>query len=124
MLLLRRAFMTRYLIIAIVVSVAFCGVYLKGRSDGELMLLGKQAEIKQAIADTREQAAIGAAQAIAKIEVKNVTIRQTVERITRENVVYRECRHSDDGLRLVNAALAGKPESAADRQLPRLDATE
>ena len=56
------------------------------------------------------------AKEIAKIEVKNVTIKQQMDTVVRENVVYRDCQHTPDGLRLVNEALSGKPTS--DSKLP------
>ncbi len=49
----------------------------------------------------------GAAEEIAKIKVQNTTIRQTLEKETREKLVYTECRHSPDSFRLLNSALLG-----------------
>lgn len=60
----------------------------------------------------------GAAAAIAKLEIKNVTIKQRVERETREVPVYRDCRHSPGGMLGVNQALSGKPVSPGDSKLP------
>lgn len=57
------------------------------------------------------------AETIAKIEVKHVTIRQIAEREIHEKPVYRDCRHTPDGMRVLNAALAGT-EPAGDLQLP------
>jgi lipase chaperone LimK len=56
------------------------------------------------------------AKELAKIEVRNVTIKQQMETVVRENVVYRDCQHTPDGLRLVNEALSGK--SAGGSKLP------
>jgi len=47
------------------------------------------------------------AEAIADIEIKNTTIRQKVETVTREVPVYRDCQHSPDVVRLLNSALEG-----------------
>lgn len=60
----------------------------------------------------------GAAGAIAKMEITHVTIKQRVERETREVPVYRDCHHSPDGMLGVNQALSGKPVSPGDRKLP------
>jgi hypothetical protein len=67
---------------------------------------------------TREAAIAAAAEAISTIEVRNVTIRQKAETIVRENVVYRDCQHAPDGLRLVNEALTGKSQPADPGELP------
>lgn len=73
-------------------------------------------------AETREVAMQAAAEAIGQIEIRNVTIRQKAETVTREVPVYRECNHSADGLQLVNSALAGQQPRPADRrQLPPAD---
>lgn len=61
-----------------------------------------------------DRAAVAAAEAIARIEVKNVTIRQRVEREIHEKTIYRECRNTADGLRAINAALTGT--DAVDRR--------
>jgi hypothetical protein len=50
-----------------------------------------------------------AAQAIARIDVKQVTIRRDLETITRENTVYRDCRITDDGMRLLRQAYGDEP---------------
>jgi hypothetical protein len=74
-------------------------------------------------AQARQDAAVqamteAAAKAIARIEVKNVTIRQRLETEIREKPVYRDCRMDADGLRLVNEAITGTAP-AGDRELPR-----
>lgn len=53
-----------------------------------------------------------AVEQIKAIEVKNVTIRQTAETITREVPVFSECRAGERMLGLVNEALAA-PGAAA-----------
>ncbi len=73
------------------------------------------------IADVREQAARGAAEAIAKIEVKNVTIKQEIQREILTNTVYRDCQHNDVGMQLVNEAL-NPPNRSRDFKLPGIDA--
>lgn len=54
--------------------------------------------------------------AIKGIEVKYVTIKQRAETVTREVPVYRDCMHTDDGLRVVNQALSAGPQPPADNR--------
>lgn len=67
-------------------------------------------------------AATKAAEAISKIEVQRVEITQPVLREVRERAVYRECRHTPDGLRGINAALTGRPEPVGGGELPAASA--
>lgn len=67
-------------------------------------------------------AATAAADAISKIEVQRVEITQPVLREVRERTVYRDCRHSPDGLRGVNAALTGRAEPVGGGELPAASA--
>lgn len=55
-----------------------------------------------------EDAALqAAAAAIARIEVKSERIIQPVRTEIRTNTVYRDCKHSDDSLRNLNALITG-----------------
>lgn len=56
------------------------------------------------------------AEQLANLTIKNTTIRQKAEVIVRENTIYRECVNTDDGMRLINEALTGKP--VGDSKLP------
>lgn len=47
------------------------------------------------------------AREIAKIEVKNTTIRQTLETQTREVPVYRDCKNTPEVMTTINEALSG-----------------
>jgi len=99
------------------------GAYWFGRSDGAALERGAQ-DREQRIADAAaEQTSRAVADQIAKIEIKNVTIRQQVETEIREKPVYRDCVHSPDVLRAINTALTGTTaEPAGDRPLPATDA--
>lgn len=99
------------------------GAYVKGRIDGKAIERADQAEVVAAIASAKEQAQKGAAEAISRIEVKNTTIRQTLEREIRETPIYSGCKHTPDGLQSINAALAGRAVAPGDRLVPKLDAT-
>ena len=84
---------------------------------------GQEARVAMLIEVAREQAQLGAADAIAKIEIKNTTIRQQLETVTREVPVYRDCRNTADGMRLINDALRG-PGTAGGGELPRTNPTD
>lgn len=64
----------------------------------------------------------GAADAISKIEIKQVTIRQAVETRIRDVPVYRDCRHAPGMLDSINAALTGQP--TGDRVMPSASAPD
>lgn len=84
-----------------------------------------QARIEKATEEARALALDKAAEKIAAIDVKQVTIRQKMETITREVPVYRDCKHSPDGLWLVNQALSPALGGAAgihQGELPGSDA--
>jgi hypothetical protein len=69
--------------------------------DGEI---AKQADAEKVRRETVEAAQLGAAKAIAKLEIKNVTIRQAIQREIVEKPVFRDCRSGDAAVRLLNAA--------------------
>ena len=58
------------------------------------------------------------AKELAKIEVKNVTIKQKMETQVIEHTFYRDCKHTPDGLQLLNEALNGKPTSDSKLSTP------
>jgi hypothetical protein len=58
------------------------------------------------------------AKELAKLEVKQVTIKQEVQTHVIEKPVYRECQHDDDTFRLLNEALTNG-KSASNSKLPR-----
>lgn len=108
--------MNAYLALAAVLSlgVAFQqGWTRRGEHDR-----GQAAIAQQLIHDTREQAQLGAADAISQIKINNVTIRQRAETVVREVPVYRECRHAPGMLDRINAALTGASEPAGASELP------
>ncbi len=102
--------------------IALVGAYFKGCNDGADLAEGQQAREDQIAATAFSAAQRGAAKAIAGIEIRNVTIKQRVETEIREKPVYADCRHSPDGLRVINTAITGRAEPAGDLQLPRPDA--
>ena len=62
------------------------------------------------------------AKELAKLEIKNVTIKQQMETKVVERPVYRECFHDDVGMQLINQALSSKPLS--NSQLPGVSPTK
>lgn len=59
-----------------------------------------------------------AAEAIAKIEVKSETHIQPMRTEIRTNTVYRECKHSADSLRHLNALITGDESAPGDGGVP------
>lgn len=102
-------------VLAVVLAVG--GAYIKGRGDGAALERAELKEDAELVRETREVAMRSAAEAIAAIEIKQVTIRQTLEKAINEKPAYRDCVHSPDGLRAVNAALTW-PGPAGGSKLP------
>lgn len=100
---------------------ALIGAYFYGRHDGGEIAEAQRLRDEQVARQVFDQAQSAAAQEIAKIKVRNTTVQQTLEREIHEKPVYRDCRHSPDGLRGINAALAGS-EPADGGKLPAADA--
>lgn len=118
--------MNPYLLLAIGIGwvASIGGSFFYGQGVGVDGERAKQAEIAQAIQETREAAQKGAAEAIAKLRPIHTTIRQETEREIKTNVIYRDCKLPPDGVRLANEALVGKqPEPAGGGKLPSPDAT-
>lgn len=116
---------TTLLIGALSVALLTGGAYIKGRQDGSAIARADQAEVLELARKVRDEAQRGAAEAISKIEVKNTTIRQTLEREIHEKPVYVACSHDADSLQRINAALTGRePVAAGSGKLPRLDAVK
>lgn len=118
--------MNPYAILAAVIlwGASVGGAFFYGQGIGKDSQIAKEADIKTAIAETRQAALEGAADAIAKIKVRNTTIQGKVETIVRDNPVYRECAHGPDGLRNVNEALGGRPGRPGDSVVPGTDSAK
>ena len=58
-------------------------------------------------AQGKAQALTATAREIAKIEVKNTTIRQTLETQVKEIPVYRDCKNTPEVMGTINEALRG-----------------
>lgn len=115
-----------YVIILVIVTHIAVAImaYNRGGNDRENMIKARSADITKAIEDTREQARLGTAQAISQIHLNQVTIKGRVEHEIETHTVYRDCVHTPDSMRLINAALQNQPISGSDGsgQLPAPDA--
>jgi len=107
-------------LLGLVVSIA--SAFASGAWTGKEYAEGRAAQAAQLIADTREQAMRGAAEAIAKNKPVHQHIKQVLEREIRTVPDYSRCVHSPDGLRSVNAALENKP--IGDSVVPDADTSD
>lgn len=107
--------------IVLAFSIATVTAYVKGRDDGAELEKAAQIERRELVREARDAAANAAADAIAAIEVKHVTIRQEVQREILEKPIYRDCRHDPRGLQLINAALGFPDVPAGQGELPAAD---
>jgi hypothetical protein len=74
----------------------------------------QQSEVQELLRKVKEDAQQGAADAIGKIQLKQITIRQTLQKEILKEPVYINCKHTPDGLRAVNNALEGFRETGPD----------
>jgi len=75
------------------------------------------------ILKARQEAALGTADTIAKLEPKLVTLKERVTHEVIEKPVYRDCVHSTDSLRDINAVITAQPGNPfGDRGVPVPDA--
>lgn len=91
------------------------GAYIKGRSDGRAVEIAQRVTIEEVAKAAREASQQAAAEAIANIEVKNVTIRQKLETEIREKPVYRDCHADQRVLDTVNEAITGNPPASSSK---------
>lgn len=86
----------------------------KAYSAGKDHCIAEQAR-DAAVAQIASEAA---AEAISKIEIKNTTIRQTLEKEIHEKTVFRDCRSGDDARRLLNSTEGVSQPDSAPVKLP------
>lgn len=99
---------TAGMLIGLLWASSVAGSYYFGHTAGVNTEVNRQVEIKQAIEETRDKAQQGAAIEIAKIKIERTTVQGKLTTVVRENPVYVDCKHTDDGLQLINQALTGK----------------
>ena len=110
--------MNPYLIIAALLAIMGAG--WGGFELGVDHQKATEADKKDLVAQAAEAAGQASAKAISQIRITNTTIQQEIQHETRTERVYLDCRHTPDGLRLVNAALTGA-ERPGGGQLPKAD---
>jgi hypothetical protein len=89
-----------------------------GTGVGEDREYAKRAREDRIVADTRAAAQQAAAEEIARIKQRNVTLRQETEREIQTRVEYRDCTHPDGVLRNINEALTGRRDPAGTGGVP------
>lgn len=110
-----------WVILAVVVLLAGAGS--GGIAFGVKYERGQEARQEVLVQKVADAAQTAAAQAIAKIQPKYVTIQQKTQETIREVPVYRDCHNTPDEYRLLNDALTnGESEPADGSQLPKADA--
>lgn len=94
------------LLIAGALMIAALGTsYLRGRADGANAVEAHIAEQQTVVNETRAAAIAGAAEEIAKIQIRHNTIKQELEKQIVEKPVYRDCVVDERGMQLINSAL-------------------
>lgn len=106
---------------ALVLSVAVTGV--GGYRMGSAIKQGAWDAAVVANKAGEDKALKAAAEAIAKIEVKSEQIIQPVRTEIRTNTVYRECKHSSDSVRNLNALITGD-EPVGGGVVPSIDTAQ
>jgi hypothetical protein len=105
---------------AIVLAV-IAGSFFYGNHVGATAEKLKAEEFKTALHDVEERAAQGAASEISKIQIVQKNIYNKLEKETHEKLVYTECKHTPDGLLLLNNALENRGDSTAQGVVPKVD---
>jgi hypothetical protein len=99
-----------YLIAVAVLLLSTAGAYVSGRRDGQRIEQGKCLAQAAAVQEAAVIASQAAAEAISKIKVENVTIRQKVEKEIER--IPADCAVPDSLLDLTNQALTGQQPSS------------
>lgn len=80
--------------------------------------IAKQAKTEVLIAKVKEQAQLGAAEAISKIDINHTTINRRLEKEIRENTIYRDCISSTDAERLLDNARGNRAVAPSEASVP------
>ncbi|MGV3727718.1 hypothetical protein [Hydrogenophaga sp.] len=102
-------------------AMAVGGAFFYGMDVGADREIAKQKTTQELVDAVYDKAQKGAADSIAAMEIKNVTITQPIRTEVRTRTVYAECKHTPDGLRALNAAVTGRAEPIGQGELPRAD---
>ena len=105
------------------IAIALAGSHFAAYRHGVTVTEGAYAMAAQEGQKARDDALQAAAKEIAKIDVKNVTIRQNLEKEVHEKTVYRDCLNTADSMQLINAALTNIIPSG-NGKLPGINPTK
>ena len=110
-----------WVLLALLLVIAGAGV--EGAKLGSDHEIAKQAKVQDLIAQVKEQAQQGAAEAIAKNRPINQYNKEVLEREIRTVPDYSRCFNSDDGMHAINSALENKrAESPGSGVVPKSNA--
>ncbi len=114
-----------YLVVMLFWAGTIAGAFFYGQGIGKDSEVAAQARIGAAILQTRAEAQMGAAEAIAQLKPQYTTIRQETQREIQTNTFYRDCKLPAGGLRIANEALTGQRAAvpASGVKLPEADAS-
>lgn len=101
--------------VALALGVTHGAVGWKAYGAGRNAEIVKQESDEALMRQTREAAQQGAADAIANIKVTSTTINREIQTLVRTDVVYRDCRHAPDVMRLLEAIRVGLDPAAASK---------
>jgi hypothetical protein len=108
---------------AALLAVAYSGALVYGgRQWGLDSCEAAKAREERLVKEASDAASKAAAQAIANLEIKHTTIKQTLEKEVRVIRDYGACKHSPDGLRALNDTLTNGAKRPGDSSVPRADA--
>lgn len=99
-------------------ALAVGAVGAQGYRMGRDSVIAAQAQAEAIRMETLHLAQMAAAEEIAKIEVRHVTIRQQAETTLREIPVYRDCVNDPAIVGLLDAARENRDIAAGDRGVP------
>lgn len=106
--------------LAAALATASAGLYLEGKKAGRNQVRAEVASHAEIARDAAQSAAQIAADAISKVKVQSRTVYNEVQREVIDRPVYRDCQHSPEQLRRINAAITGidTPEPAGRGLVP------
>lgn len=96
-------------VILVVGALLFAGLaksHFMAYEAGENAQVVKLKDANDLVTKVKDEARKGAAEAIAKIDIKRVTIQEQLQKEIQTNIVYRDCVNTPDGLRALNDALS------------------
>jgi hypothetical protein len=101
------------LVLVIAWGGSVAGAFFYGEGIGRDMEIATQSREDKVAQLSRESAAEAVAKAVPLIQVKNTTIRQTLEKEIHERPVFRDCRSGPDAVRMLNDTVGAAPAASA-----------